>query len=282
MPPSCATACSPGTPRSARCSARSRRRPTPTLVVRKEDAGSPRPCPRTADAFRPRSASRSSGGAGDVWPGPPADDQPAVVVGIPLPAVGAEFYEIVSTDRAARDPRHAGHGAAPAFALLTTLGRGRPRAVRARRVMAPLDDVAVRPRRASRPAGCSTRLPSTDDPDLATIVGSFNSMVEALDERIQRDARFAADLSHELRSPLTTLVTSVQVIERRRDEMPPRTAAGARPRRRRARPVPAPAPGPARARPPRRGRADAGAHRRRRSPSWSASRSSRATAPPPC
>ena len=40
-----------------------------------------------------------------------------------------------------------------------------------------------------------TRLPVTDDPDLTVIVGSFNSMVEALDERIRRDARFAADLS---------------------------------------------------------------------------------------
>ncbi|HVD22592.1 MAG TPA: HAMP domain-containing sensor histidine kinase, partial [Lapillicoccus sp.] len=49
------------------------------------------------------------------------------------------------------------------------------------------------------------------------------SMVEALDERIQRDARFAADLGHELRSPLTALVASVQVIERRRDELSPRT-----------------------------------------------------------
>jgi signal transduction histidine kinase len=48
-------------------------------------------------------------------------------------------------------------------------------------------------------------------------------MVEALDERIQRDARFAADLGHELRSPLTALVASVQVMEGRRDEMPPRT-----------------------------------------------------------
>ncbi len=48
-------------------------------------------------------------------------------------------------------------------------------------------------------------------------------MVEALEERIQRDARFAADLGHELRSPLTTLVASVQIIQRRRDDLPERT-----------------------------------------------------------
>ena len=88
--------------------------------------------------------------------------------------------------------------------------------------MAPLDDVATAAARIGA-GGLQTRLPPTDDPDLATIVGSFNSMVEALDERIQRDARFAADLGHELRSPLTALVASVQVIERRRDDLPPRT-----------------------------------------------------------
>lgn len=71
--------------------------------------------------------------------------------------------------------------------------------------------------------GLQTRLPPTTDPDLATIVGSFNEMVEALDERIQRDARFAADVGHELRSPLTTLVACVDVICRRRDELPERT-----------------------------------------------------------
>jgi signal transduction histidine kinase len=90
------------------------------------------------------------------------------------------------------------------------------------RLMAPLDDVATAAARIGA-GGLQTRLPPTDDPDLATIVGSFNSMVEALDERVQRDARFAADLGHELRSPLTALVASVQVIERRRDELPPRT-----------------------------------------------------------
>ena len=44
------------------------------------------------------------------------------------------------------------------------------------------------------------------------IVGSFNTMVEALDERIQRDARFAADVAHELRSPVTTLMTSISLL----------------------------------------------------------------------
>src|SRR5690606_24949555 len=43
--------------------------------------------------------------------------------------------------------------------------------------------------------------------------------------RIERDARFASDVSHELRSPLMTLSASVEVMDARRDEMPERAQA---------------------------------------------------------
>ena len=55
------------------------------------------------------------------------------------------------------------------------------------------------------------------------MVGSFNSMVDALQARIERDARFAADVSHELRSPLTTLVASADLLNSRAEELPPRS-----------------------------------------------------------
>jgi signal transduction histidine kinase len=51
---------------------------------------------------------------------------------------------------------------------------------------------------------------------------SFNDMAEALQLRVERDARFASDVSHELRSPLMTLAASVEVMEARRDELPER------------------------------------------------------------
>lgn len=150
-----------------------------------------------------------------------ADDQPALVVGIPLPGAGAEFYEVVSTSEL-RSTLTTLATVLAAFAVLATLAGAGIGRLASRRLMAPLDDVATAAARIGA-GGLQTRLPPTDDPDLATIVGSFNSMVEALDDRIQRDARFAADLGHELRSPLTALVASVQVIERRRDELSPRT-----------------------------------------------------------
>ena len=94
---------------------------------------------------------------------------------------------------------------------MTTVGGAAIGRSASARVVAPLDDVATAA--ASIAAGeMTTRLEPTADPDLAVIVGSFNTMVQALDERIQRDARFAADVAHELRSPVTTLMTSISLL----------------------------------------------------------------------
>ncbi len=69
-----------------------------------------------------------------------------------------------------------------------------------------------------------TRLPETaDDPDLAGLTASFNMMVDQLQERIEREARFTSDVSHELRSPLTTLSASLEVLETQPDELSERS-----------------------------------------------------------
>lgn len=70
-----------------------------------------------------------------------------------------------------------------------------------------------------------TRLESTDDPDLNALTDSFNDMVARLQDRVERDARFASDVSHELRSPLMTLSASVEVMVSRRDELSERSQA---------------------------------------------------------
>ena len=67
-----------------------------------------------------------------------------------------------------------------------------------------------------------TRLPVGGDPDLDLIAEPFNEMAQALEDRIERDARFASEVSHELRSPLMTLAATVEVLENSRDEMPDR------------------------------------------------------------
>lgn len=65
-----------------------------------------------------------------------------------------------------------------------------------------------------------TRLDPAGDADLESLVQSFNRMAAALEARIDRDNRFASDVSHELRSPLMTISASVEVLHSRRDELP--------------------------------------------------------------
>jgi two-component system sensor histidine kinase MtrB len=69
-----------------------------------------------------------------------------------------------------------------------------------------------------------TRIALTGDPDLDPIADSFNGMAEAVQSRITRERRFAANVSHELRSPLTSVLGTAELLERRRDELPVREA----------------------------------------------------------
>jgi signal transduction histidine kinase len=138
-------------------------------------------------------------------------DPPAVVVGIPLPAVDAEYYE-VSVAEELDDTLWTLSLALFVCAALTTVGGALLGRAASRRVLAPLGEVTTAAVRVSA-GDMTTRLNTTDDPDLAALVGSFNHMVDALHERIEHDARFAADVSHELRTPVTTLTTSLSLLQ---------------------------------------------------------------------
>ncbi|TDD16546.1 HAMP domain-containing histidine kinase [Kribbella turkmenica] len=148
-------------------------------------------------------------------------DGPSVVVGVPVPGVQAEFYEIAPLTELDGNLRLLS-AILIGGALLATAAGAALGVWASRSVINPLNRVAVT---AASIAGgeLDDRLPATLDPELATIVGSFNSMVDTLQQRINRDARLAADVSHELRSPLTTLVGSVDLLNARRDELPQRS-----------------------------------------------------------
>ncbi|MGA1504537.1 MAG: HAMP domain-containing protein, partial [Ilumatobacteraceae bacterium] len=75
--------------------------------------------------------------------------------------------------------------------------------VSSERVVRPLAG-AAEAARAIADGRLDTRLEPTDDPDLNALTDSFNAMVARLQDRVERDARFASDVSHELRSPLMT------------------------------------------------------------------------------
>ena len=65
----------------------------------------------------------------------------------------------------------------------------------------------------------ATRLEPESDPDLQQLVASFNGMADAVQERIEREERFASDVSHELRSPITSLGAAVDVLQGRAEEL---------------------------------------------------------------
>jgi signal transduction histidine kinase len=154
-----------------------------------------------------------------------ATDPSAVVVGIPLEAADAEYYEVSVADELDRTLWTLGVALFVCAALTTMAGAVLGRTA-SRRVLAPLGEVTSAAVRVSA-GDLSTRLGATDDPDLAALVGSFNHMIDALHERIEHDARFAADVSHELRTPVTTLTTSLSLLEQSTD-LSPRSAAAVR------------------------------------------------------
>jgi signal transduction histidine kinase len=91
-----------------------------------------------------------------------------------------------------------------------------------RRLLRPLSQVADAAEEIAS-GGLDTRLAPESDPDLDRLAGSFNEMADAVQTRIEREARFASDVSHELRSPITALTAAVEVLDARREDIPERT-----------------------------------------------------------
>ena len=143
--------------------------------------------------------------------------RPLIVTGIPIPDTAAAYYEAAATDDV-EDVLNTlgiivlGVGAA-AILLSAALGSWA-----SRRALTPLGEVRLAAE--SLAAGeLDTRLDPPADADLASLTASFNGMARSLEDRIERDARFASEVSHELRSPLMTLNASVEVLNNNRDSM---------------------------------------------------------------
>jgi signal transduction histidine kinase len=146
-----------------------------------------------------------------------------LAVGVPIQIIGAAYFEVVPLDALENTLESLGVSLLGASLVTTLLGAALGWSA-SRRVLRPLHTVG---QAAEAIAGgrLDTRLEAIADPDLAPLAMSFNEMASALEERIERDARFASDVSHELRSPLMTLQASLEVLENQRDELPERARA---------------------------------------------------------
>ncbi len=149
------------------------------------------------------------------------DGRPAVITGIPLPDRDAVYFEAIFLDDVEDTLRALGLIVSGVAAASTVLAAA-VGSWASRRTLTPLAEVRVAAE--SLAAGeLDTRLEPPADADLASLTASFNEMAGALEDRIKRDSRFASEVSHELRSPLTTLNASVEVLNNSRDNFDERS-----------------------------------------------------------
>ncbi|MEO6572064.1 MAG: HAMP domain-containing protein, partial [Ilumatobacteraceae bacterium] len=139
--------------------------------------------------------------------------QPNIVIGYQLPSVDGAYFEFFSLEEVQDTLRSVRLSLVLGTMITTALGvlAG---SFASRRAVRPVG-VAAQAAKAIAGGRLDTRLEPTEDPDLSVLANSFNDMAEALQLRIERDARFASDVSHELRSPLMTLSASVEVMDAR-------------------------------------------------------------------
>jgi signal transduction histidine kinase len=143
--------------------------------------------------------------------------QPVLVLGAPLTDFNGQFYISVPLSDI-EDTLQSLSFILLGTAALTTFLSAMLGLWASRRMLRPLAEVSEAAE-AIAGGNLDTRLVPPADRDLASLTASFNEMAGALQERVERDARFASEVSHELRSPLMTLTASVEVLETRRDEL---------------------------------------------------------------
>jgi two-component system, OmpR family, sensor histidine kinase MtrB len=141
-------------------------------------------------------------------------------VGVPLDEVRAQYFEGFPIDDTERALRVLWFSLAIGSAVITLLA-GAVGVWTSRRLLRPLERLSTAAGQIAA-GDLDTRVAPERDPDLAPIVDSFNAMADAVQARVEREARFASDVSHELRSPITALAAATEVLEARRDEMPTR------------------------------------------------------------
>jgi two-component system, OmpR family, sensor histidine kinase MprB len=107
------------------------------------------------------------------------------------------------------------------IALAAVMGR-----LAARRVLAPLAEVAATARHIEETEDLSSRLRVHADDEVGELARRFNAMIErlqhsreALDESVRAQRQLVADASHELRTPITSLRTNIEVLLEQGDEL---------------------------------------------------------------
>ena len=148
-------------------------------------------------------------------------DTPFLIVGVTIAAYDANYFEGFPLENVEKTMRVIGTSLAIG-AIVTTLAAAGIGWWASRRLLRPVARVADAAAELAS-GSLNFRLPPEPDPDLDRLSSSFNDMADAIQARIQRETRFASDVSHELRSPITALTAGIEVLDARRADLPERS-----------------------------------------------------------
>lgn len=144
------------------------------------------------------------------------ENRPYEAIGVAVPSIGLHYFEafpvsdVENTLRTIQITLLIG-------VIFITLAAGVLGLSMSKTVLQPLTRVAFAANQIAT-GGLDTRLMQEDDSDLDRLVVSFNEMADAVQQRIEREQRFASDVSHELRSPVTALSAAADVLASRKSE----------------------------------------------------------------
>lgn len=149
------------------------------------------------------------------------DGKPYLAVGVSIRESNANYFEAFPLTTTDRVLRVIGTALLVGSGIITLLAAALGWWT-SRRLLKPVSRVAAAAGGIAS-GGLDTRLEPESDPELNRLAQSFNDMADAVQTRIEREARFASDVSHELRSPITALSAAVEVLDARRADLPDRT-----------------------------------------------------------
>lgn len=147
--------------------------------------------------------------------------EPYVAVGVYIRANDASYFEAFPMTDTNRTLGYLATAMAIGAGVTTLLAAGLGWWT-SKRLLRPLSRVSAAASEIAS-GGLDARMPPEEDPDLARLATSFNGMADAVQTRIEREVRFASDVSHELRSPITALAAAVEVLDSRRNDLPERS-----------------------------------------------------------
>ena len=148
-------------------------------------------------------------------------ENPAIAIAIPIlinDATRYQFVGVVPTDELQRTLSLL-QNVLLAGVIFSSIGGAFVGFWLSRRVSEPLHNVSEAAQRIAF-GDLTIQIATPSEPDLKNIADTFNFMTKSLQNRIAREARFGAVVSHELKSPLTAIRGATDLLDGMRNELP--------------------------------------------------------------